>query len=115
VAHLLDYYLPARRTAVPVKDENGLIAIADSLLLLGRNGWRKLVLPSAIVRQVRHGISQAMQKQEFFQLWFHPSNFASDSETQFKIFENILAEVDQARSHGRLDVLTLSQIAALIK
>ena len=42
IAHLIDYYLPEGRTVLPCNTTHGLVEIPDSMLLLGRNGLRKL-------------------------------------------------------------------------
>ena len=110
LTNLLDYYLPSAVTFVPKVTIHGLINIPDSMLLLGRNGPRKLILPSVMVRKAKKGLKKAARRKEVFHLWFHPSNFSYDTETQFRIFEKILARAGTLRDKGMLDIKTLNAI-----
>lgn len=109
--HLLDYISPKGRTSLPDTKKFGLVNIPDSMLLLGRNGLRRLVRPKHMIRKARNSLKKAAKKGEVFHLWFHPSNFSYDTETQFDIFEAILEEATRLRSEGQLDILTMEDIA----
>lgn len=111
LARLLDYFIPSCRTVVPTRHKSGLINIPDSLLLLGRNGLRKLIAPSVMKRKIRSGLKQAAERQEIFHLWFHPSNFSYDTATQLEILEDTLTYVTELRNNGALEVLTMQAIA----
>ncbi|MCA9356670.1 polysaccharide deacetylase family protein, partial [Candidatus Kaiserbacteria bacterium] len=50
-ARLFDYIIPSCRTVVPTRHESGLVNIPDSLLLLGRNGLRKIITPNMMKRK----------------------------------------------------------------
>ena len=111
LARLFDYMLPGVRTVTPSRHESGLINIPDSLLLLGRNGFRKLVTPSMMKRKIRRGIKAAADRQEIFHLWFHPSNFSYDTATQLQILEDALQYAASLREEGVLRVTTMGMIA----
>ncbi len=111
VAHLVDYYLPSARTSAPGNTIHGLIDVPDSLLLLGRNGLRKLVTKRAMIKKAIRGLRQASKKKEVFHLWFHPSNFSYDTDTQFEIFEEILKKADEMRKDGLIEIKTMEEVA----
>ncbi len=111
LARLVDYYVPLGRTSSACRSLHGLINIPDSMLLLGRNGLRKLVTKGTMVRKAKYGIKRAIEEKEVFHLWFHPSNFSYDTDTQFKILEKILQEATQKRDEGKLEIMTMEQIA----
>lgn len=109
--HLLDYMSPKARTVLPDLNTFGLVNIPDCMLLLGRNGLRKIVRSNHIIRKAKNSLKQAAKKKEVFHLWFHPSNFSYDTETQFGIFETILEEATKLRDTGVLDIVTMEYIA----
>jgi len=111
LAHLFDYLIPRSRTVVPSWHESGLLNIPDSLLLLGRNGLRKLITPGMMKRKIRAGVRQAVRRGEIFHFWFHPSNFSYDTDTQLQILEDTLKEVNNWREEGHLRVLTMRAVA----
>lgn len=113
IFHLADYYLPSARTVVPVRGKGGMINIPDSLMLLGRNGLRRLVTPRIMKWKMRRGIKKAIAKREVFHLWFHPSNFWFDTETQFAILEDVLQYASMHRRNGELAVLTMHDVCQL--
>ena len=110
-AHFMDYFFPKGRTSLPDTKTFGLVNIPDSLLLLARNGPRKLIKSRHILRKVKNSLIKAEKEKEVFHLWFHPSNFSYDTDTQFKIFENILKEAVSRREEGKIEILTMEQIA----
>jgi hypothetical protein len=110
LARLFDYYLPSVRTVTPSRHDSGLINIPDSLLLLGRNGLRTLVTPGVMKRKLRCGLAAAANRSEIFHLWFHPSNFSYDTETQLAIFEDALMFAATLRQAGRLQIATMETI-----
>lgn len=109
--HFMSYMYPKASTTPPSKHSSGLINIPASMLLIGRNGLRRLIHPSLVVLKAKNSMRTATQKGEMFHLWFHPSNFSYDTETQFCIFESILQEAHRLRSEGTLEVKTMGQIA----
>lgn len=107
---LCDYFLPWAPTVLPQTHSSGLVNIPDSLLLLGRNGLRKCIPPWLMVWKIKRGIRNAVNRKEIFHLWFHPSNFSYDTDTQFKIFEKVLHYADALREKGLLDISTMGHI-----
>ena len=111
LSHAVDYYLPSSYTSLPRLEAHGLVAIDDSMLLISRNGIRRMILPTTVVRKARKGLEQAVRRQEIFHLWFHPSNFSFQTSTQFSIFERILSLASDMRDRGDLEVSTMGEIA----
>ena len=111
LARLADYYIPTVRTVLPSRHPSGLVNIPDSLLLLGRNSLRKLVLPVVMKWKIRCGLKQAVRRKEIFHLWFHPSNFSYDTDTQLEILEATLKFATQLKKQGKLDTRTMGDIA----
>jgi len=111
LAHLIDYINPNGRTSMPDTSTYGLVNIPDSMLLIGRNGPRGLLTPKTILRKAKSGLKRAVKRREVFHLWFHPSNFSYDTETQFGIFEEILKQATDLQKEGKIDILTMEHIA----
>jgi len=109
--HLLDYVSPKGRTSLPDTKIFGLVNIPDSMLLIGRNGIRSLIRPIHILRKAKNSLRRAVNKKEIFHLWFHPSSFSYDTETQFMIFENILKEAKELQNKSEIEILTMEHIA----
>jgi peptidoglycan/xylan/chitin deacetylase (PgdA/CDA1 family) len=109
---IFDYYLPTTRTVLPMRSDAGLINIPDSLMLLGRNGLRRLVSPAAMERKIKRGIAAACRENKVFHLWFHPSNFSYDTETQFAVFESVLKSASEFRNKGMLSISTMRDLAS---
>jgi hypothetical protein len=56
------------------------------------------------------GLRAAVRRGQVFHLWFHPSNFYYDGETQFEILRRIL---DKARVLVRRGQLRIESMGAL--
>lgn len=113
--NLFDYYVPKGRTVLPDTKKFGLVNIPDSMLLMGRNGPRRFILPSVVVRKAKKGLKRAARRKEIFHLWFHPSNFSYSTETQFRIFEKILKYAADMREKGDIDIKTMQQVTETVQ
>lgn len=112
LSHFLDYFLPfTTPTVLPVLHSSGLVDIGDSMLLLDRGGMRKLIPSFAMKQKAVWGLHKATAAKRVFHLWFHPSNLSFEPETQFAILREVLETADKLRKEGKLDILTMSQIA----
>ncbi len=104
--------LPTRAPAVwPRRREHGLIELPSSLLLIGRSGLRGLVLPRLFQLKGVLGLRAAARRKGVFHLWFHPSNFYVQTDTQFRILEHLLQEAARLRAEGTLRFATMGDIA----
>ncbi len=111
VFNLASYYFPGSNNFLPSFHQSGLVNVPDSLLLIGRNGLRKLVLPKAVYKKAARGLDEANKEKNIFHFWFHLSNFVHQTESQFEIFEKILAKADYLRQEKKLEILTMQAIA----
>ncbi len=113
LANLVDKALPITpTTVVPTRLANGLIALPGSMLLLGRAGIRRGVPPAMLVLKARRGLDAAAHNGRTFHLWFHPSNFYDDTDTQLRVLDEILIHASKLRDVGRLAVQTMRDHAA---
>lgn len=107
LAHFLSYFWPGGVCQLPEAHPSGLIAIPGGMLLLGRNGLRKLIQPSFVIKKANNSLQSAAKNHKIFHLWFHPSNFAYDTDTQFEILEEILTTAKSLN----IKIMTMSEIA----
>ncbi|MCE7995853.1 MAG: polysaccharide deacetylase family protein [Roseivirga sp.] len=112
VSSLLDILLPiAPEVGKASLHQTGLIGVPGGLLFRKSNlGLRKIVPVSALKRKALLGLKKAVRKREIFHLWFHPFNFAYDSENHFKEFEKVLQKADELRKSGELEILTVNRV-----
>ena len=110
--HLASYVAPTQPpTVTPRVDQEGLVNVPDSMLLMGRAGLRRLVSSGSLIRKGIGGLNRAAQRGEVFHLWFHPSNFSSQTDEQFRVLEVLLRHASELRVRGRLDILTMGDHA----
>ncbi|MBF0124286.1 MAG: hypothetical protein HQL60_02980 [Magnetococcales bacterium] len=93
--------------------ETGLINVPDSLLLFGRQGIRRLIPPNNLWRMARSGLDGAARSGRIFHLWFHPSNFAAESDQQFALLERILSHACALRQQGQLQIMPMADYHTL--
>jgi hypothetical protein len=88
-----------------------LIHIPKSMLLMGRNGPRRFVLPAVTRAKLRAGLRRAQETAGIFHLWFHPSNFYFRRDEQFATLDWFLAHAANQAGQGRVDIRTMSSYA----
>jgi hypothetical protein len=111
IAHLVDHLLPLEPVPVRRIDRVGMFELPGSMLLMGRNGFRRIVAPAVVVAKARRGLEAACRTGGVFHLWFHPSNFYFDTARQLDILGRILGLAAAMRSRGELDIRTLGSYA----
>ncbi len=112
VANLMDKVMPIPPTAVSPERQDGLTDLPGSMLLLARNGLRRMVHPRAAIMKARFGLDAARRTGHVFHLWFHPSNFYYETDQQFAVLDDILARADRMRRHGQLEIRPMRSFAA---
>jgi hypothetical protein len=116
VANLAEKALPITApTVLPIAHDDGLVELPSSLLLMGRNGARRLATPTALRAKLRRSVARAAERRECFHLWFHPSNFYEDMDVQLDTLEVALAEAARLRLRGDLDVRTMASFAGAVQ
>jgi hypothetical protein len=111
MANLMDKMLPIPPETVLPERTDGLVNLPGSMLFFGRQGIRRFV-PSGTMRlKLAKGVSAAIQTSRIFHLWFHPSNFWFDPETQFAIFDEFLGDVARLRDRGQISIKPMAAFA----
>jgi hypothetical protein len=93
------------------QNKRQLVELPSSMLFMARGGLRKVVLPQSMRAKLKLGVQHAAAQKKIFHLWFHPSNFYTDAETQFSLLEDLLRESKRPRDSGTLDIKTMSEFA----
>lgn len=113
---LADQLAPTTPPAVaPVVDPAGVVELPASMLLPSRNGPRKWVPPSVTIAKASRAMESAVRAGSMFHLWFHPSNFHYDAETQYRVLESILREAVRHRHEGDLEAATMAEVYTAMK
>ncbi len=114
VANLAEKAVPVAPPVVaPIPRDHGLIELPSSLLLIGRNGLRRIVTPVAMRKKLSAGLARAVESGRLFHLWFHPSNFYSGLESQLDVLDRTLSEAAALRGSGQLDVLPMGTLGRM--
>ena len=113
LVNLADKALPvAPPVVLPVRRENGLIELPSSLMLIGRNGLRKVVTAASLRAKLRAGLRRSVESGHLFHLWFHPSNFYTAMDSQFDVLDSVLGEAAELRRQGLLDVAPMGAFSS---
>lgn len=112
LAHVLDQALPLAPRTVDSLSVAGLVELPGSMLLMARNGVRRLISPAITIAKARRGLEAACRAGGTFHLWFHPSNFYFDMPGQLETLAEILRTAVEMRKAGRLTVRPMSSFAA---
>jgi hypothetical protein len=111
-AHLLDQSLALTPpVSIPTETLPGLWNVPGSMILLPRDGVRRLVPFAARVAKARAGLAAAVRQGRVFHLWFHPFNFAVDRTALLRALDEILRSAVELRERGQLDILTMFEVA----
>ena len=102
-ANLLDKLLPIAPRSASAERRGELIHIPKSMLLMGRNGPRRFVLPAVTRAKLRAGVRRAQDTGGIFHLWFHPSNFYFRRDEQLATLGWFLAHVADEAARGRIE------------
>ncbi len=112
VANLVDKLLPIPPAAATDEPRGELVHIPKSMLLMGRNGLRRFVMPPVTRVKLRAGLRRAQATGGIFHLWFHPSNFYYRREEQLTTLDWFLEHAANEAAHGRIAYRTMGSYAA---
>jgi peptidoglycan/xylan/chitin deacetylase (PgdA/CDA1 family) len=112
IANLTDKLLPIPPRPATVERRGKLIHIAKSMLLMGRNGLRRFVLPPVTRAKLRSGLARAQTTGGTFHLWFHPSNFYFRRAEQLATLDWFLDHAANEAASGRIEIRTMGWYAA---
>ncbi len=96
--------LRARRIA-------GLWELPHSMFFPGRSGLSRFVSPSRIVRKAIKGLHRAAETGGIFSLYTHEHNFLPDLSLTLPMFEQICRAAAELRDAGKIEILTMEEIA----
>jgi len=109
--NLLTKVIPsAPPTVLPIRHRSlagEIVELPSSLLLLGRNGIRRAATANVLKTKMRKGLRRASLDRRVFHVWFHPSNFYADAQTQFDVLESCLLEARRLADAGEIDLRTM--------
>ncbi len=96
-------------TANP-KHQNGLIQIPSSMYFVSSRGYKKYIPSWLRPLKSKLGINQAIKNKEIFHIWFHPVDFADDTNNLISQLETVLKYANKKRIEGKLEIKNISQI-----
>ena len=105
---VIDLLVGSERTAVRPAREDGIWNLPATILYdvdARHRTWRLWI------RQVERRLDQAVARRSLFHLWFHPHNLRDHPDAAFAGLERILTAATRHRDAGRLDTVTMGQLA----
>jgi peptidoglycan/xylan/chitin deacetylase (PgdA/CDA1 family) len=102
-----DKILPLPPTPARAQRCGGLVDIPGSMLLPGRDGARRFILPAVSRAKLAMGLDWARRSGATFHFWFHPCNFYYRAEEQFATLDWFLARAAEEASRGRIEICTM--------
>ena len=110
ISNIIDKTFPIKTNSIrPSVNSLGLTEIPTSLLLISKNGIRSLVSNLCMFKKIKDGIDLAINRNECFHLWFHPSNFYYKSESQFELLKKVINYINLKRKEGLIEIKLLNQ------
>jgi len=111
VANLADKLLPVPPSPARAERRGALIHIPKSMLLMGRNGPRRFVLPAVTRAKLEAGLRRAQASGGIFHIWFHPSNFYYRGAEQLATLDWFLGYAAREAACGRIELRTMGSYA----
>jgi len=111
IANLVDKLLPIAPRSARAEGCGELIHIPKSMLLMGRNGPRRLISPAVTRAKLRAGLRRAGETGGIFHLWFHPSNFYFRRDEQLATLDWFLGHAAEEAARGRIEIRTMGSYA----
>jgi hypothetical protein len=107
MANLVDKLLPIPPSPAWAERNSALIHIPKSMLIMGRNGLRRMVLPAVTRTKLRLGLEHARRMGAIFHLWFHPSNFYHRCDEQLATLAWFLEHAASEANRGHIEIRTM--------
>jgi peptidoglycan/xylan/chitin deacetylase (PgdA/CDA1 family) len=114
VGHLADVVVARRPPVVLPERTQGLINIPGSMIFFPAHGPRRHIPISRRVRRALKGVECAAHEQRIMHLWFHPTNFADETDAMLGGLRTVLGEVARRRERAELEVLPMAELAARV-
>ena len=106
-----DKLLPIPPAPARAQTRASLIDLPGSMLLPGRNGLRRFILPWVSQTKLAMGLRSAQRTGSTFHLWFHPSNFYYRREEQLATLAWFLAHASAEAARGNIEICTMGSYA----
>lgn len=111
VLQKLDAYLPVPpAVSYPVK-RDGIWELPATSYYRHTAGWARWQINYVRAAKLKAGIRRAASGKALFHVWFHPYDIASDPKRLLPPLERAFAEVAKLRDAGRLENLTMGEVA----
>jgi peptidoglycan/xylan/chitin deacetylase (PgdA/CDA1 family) len=111
VVTFADKILPIPPAPARAQRSGGLVDVPGSMLLPGRDGARRFILPQVSQAKLAMGLAWARRSGETFHFWFHPCNFYYRADEQFATLDWFLARAADETSRGRIEICTMRSYA----
>ena len=112
LGHLADVLRAAEPPVVlPQRTAEGLWNVPASMMYFPMHGLRRHVPPALRVRRAFKGLRAAARHRAIFHLWFHPTNFADETEAMFQGLREILADAASRRKRGEIEIVPMGAVA----
>ncbi len=110
---VIDHYLFVKPPLCgPFKSNGNCWNIPGSYFLGHFAGFWKLLPMSFRTTKIKKGIVDAVQNKRIFHLWLHPCNIATDPCRMLKGLEDIFKYINDLRTTGSIENLTLASMVA---
>ena len=96
---------------LPEHNEFGIWNLPGSMIFFPAHGLRRYIPISRRVKRAIKGLNAAVKQRKIFHLWFHPTNFADETEAMFSGLRRVLEHASSLRSRGEI---AIRPMAALI-
>jgi peptidoglycan/xylan/chitin deacetylase (PgdA/CDA1 family) len=107
-----DKILPIPPAPARAQPRGALVDIPGSMLVPGRDGARRFILPWVTRAKLSAGLARARRTGRTFHLWFHPCNFYYRREEQFATLAWFLEHAADEAGRGRIEICTMGSYAA---
>jgi Polysaccharide deacetylase len=111
-ANFVDQFLPVPPQPSFPDALGQLVEIPGSMLMMGRNGLRRFVVPQVTRAKLWLGLQRARRSGGTFHLWFHPSNFYHRRDEQLATLAWFLARAAEEAGRGHIEFRTMGSYAA---
>jgi len=111
LGHLWDVLMATEPPVVlPRRTDVALWNIPGSMIYFPMHGLRRYIPASRRVKRALKGLDAAVERRRVFHLWFHPTNFADETEAMFSGLRSILDRASSLRARDRLTILPMGAI-----
>ncbi|MBI3397448.1 polysaccharide deacetylase family protein [Candidatus Woesebacteria bacterium] len=94
------------------KKEKRVLNIPGSMYFVSARGLRKYIPKWLRFYKAKAGIDMAIRNKKVFHLWFHPVDFADETNQMFEELERILIYVQVKVNAKKLNALTMGSLAS---